>query len=30
MGGKERWNYLRRMEKIVGKLGIEDEEITDA
>ena len=29
MGGKERWDYLRRVEKIVGRLGIQDEEITD-
>ena len=28
MGGKERWNYLRRVEKIVGRLGIQDEQIT--
>ena len=29
MGGKERWNYLRRVEKIVGRLGIDDEKMTD-
>ena len=28
MGGKERWDYLRRVEEIVGRLGIQDEEIT--
>ena len=29
MGGKERWSYLRRVEKITERLGIEDEKITD-
>ena len=28
MGGKERWDYLRRVEEIVGRLGIQDEQIT--
>ena len=27
MGGRERWDYLRRVEEIVGRLGIEGEEI---
>ena len=29
IGGKERWSYLRRVEKITERLGIEDEKITD-
>ena len=28
MGGKERRDYLRRVEEIVGRLGIQDEQIT--
>ena len=28
MAGKERWDYLRRVEEIVGRLGIQDEQIT--
>ena len=29
MGGKEKWNYLRRVEKFIEKSGLEDEKITD-
>ena len=29
MGGKERWSYLRRVEKITERLGIEDEKMRD-
>ena len=29
MGGKERWNYLRRVEKVVDRLGIQDQKMTD-
>ena len=29
IGGQEKWSCLRRVEKIIQKLGIEDENITD-
>ena len=29
IGGKERWNDLRRVEKIIERLGIEDEQMKD-
>ena len=29
MGGKQRWSHLRRVEEILGRLGIQDEEMTD-
>ena len=29
MGGKEKWKYLRRVEKVVDRLGIQDQKMTD-